>query len=753
MVTKPRNLKLKTLVFAIGLLAGRMGGVARPPQRQSSAKPPAPSEIRISAPSVVVDVIVTDRKGRYVPNLTAKDFAVSEDEVPQRIVTFVPPASFGPKTEPPQRAREKTVEVQRRSQMPPPASTPQLAPGNKQPDFDDLQFISLVMDMGDMRPADRHAACEAAMQYLNQDLSDYVSIYSIEQNKLQPLLPFSRDRDAAERAIQVLDGRTPSGYLTTNERSETEHEIAELKQKESDDEGSGAALGDRLQWLALQSTLWNEAPYQARAVLGALRAVARTLATLPGRKNVVLFSDGFMNSRSDADQVAEAINEANRANLTFYVIDASGLSVGKELLSAESTEATGEHLTRGEIEGPPVPDTVAAEMNEMTQAGPEPTFGTDKFDWAEHIALSDPDSDLETIATGTGGLMIRNRNDLLGGLERVASDLRDCYTLVYEPTNTNYDGAFRRIRVTVNQPGLELRYRKGYWAVPDTAGTLATPATAQLINAAEAGTLQPVFHPAMNAAELGARDGKWSAVASVLVPGKEVRFSKSADFYTAGATFVVVVTDRDGNLLGAYQRNFDFRLDEKKYQEFRETNFDLTGQVAIQQAQPLTVQVILQFSDGRVAVAGEQLSVPSGDGKMYMTSLVLADSVKPIDQHVADPSNPLQASGYEISLAPAYDFPQDALISAYFGLRNIHISPITNEPDLRVSSAIEADGKVVKSFPDVEINALRPGRNDFDFIEPLNLKNLGPGKYTFEVVVKDILTDFSVNASAGFYIR
>jgi hypothetical protein len=54
------------------------------------------------APSVIVDAIVTDKKGRHASDLTAEDFRVYEDDAPQKIVTFVPPViEDAPPTEEP----------------------------------------------------------------------------------------------------------------------------------------------------------------------------------------------------------------------------------------------------------------------------------------------------------------------------------------------------------------------------------------------------------------------------------------------------------------------------------------------------------------------------------------------------------------------------------------------------------------------------------------------------------------------------
>lgn len=74
-----------------------------PPQNaETQAAAAQEASLKVEAPSVIADVIVTDKKGRHVSGLAAEDFRVYEDEAPQKIVTFVPPViEAAPSTEEP----------------------------------------------------------------------------------------------------------------------------------------------------------------------------------------------------------------------------------------------------------------------------------------------------------------------------------------------------------------------------------------------------------------------------------------------------------------------------------------------------------------------------------------------------------------------------------------------------------------------------------------------------------------------------
>ncbi len=72
---------------------------------------------------------------------------------------------------------------------------------------------------------------------------------------------------------------------------------------------------------------------------------------------------------------------------------------------------------------------------------------------------------LQSVAEDTGGRAFLNTNDIRGAIRHAADDARMTYVLGYYPTNEIWDGRFHRVEVKVNRPGVEVRHRKGYFAV------------------------------------------------------------------------------------------------------------------------------------------------------------------------------------------------------------------------------------------------------------------------------------------------
>lgn len=146
----------------------------------------------------------------------------------------------------------------------------------------------------------------------------------------------------------------------------------------------------------------------AMATLDVLDALAAGLAAMPGPKTVVLLSDG-LTWKADLIRLAgtlrNVVGSFARAGARVYAVD-----------------------TRG-IEGA-------------------------------------PDHGLNSLAVDTGGKVLFNLNNIGTALDEIAVDTNTYYVIGYQPTNTQLDGKYRAIDVRINRPGLTVRARKGYLALP-----------------------------------------------------------------------------------------------------------------------------------------------------------------------------------------------------------------------------------------------------------------------------------------------
>jgi VWFA-related protein len=154
-----------------------------------------------------------------------------------------------------------------------------------------------------------------------------------------------------------------------------------------------------------------------------LEVVARGLAKIPGRKTVVFMSEGFFveDARSALQTLAA---QAARSGITIYSID------GRGLINGMSTN----------------PDVTRMDRARTTS-----------FDTGE---------DGPTILTeGTGGLMVRNIDDVTRAFGLIVRDTSTYYVIGYQPDNATMDGKVRKIEVKSDLPGVKVRARKSYAAV------------------------------------------------------------------------------------------------------------------------------------------------------------------------------------------------------------------------------------------------------------------------------------------------
>jgi VWFA-related protein len=167
--------------------------------------------------------------------------------------------------------------------------------------------------------------------------------------------------------------------------------------------------------------------------------------------------DRFALSQLDnALQFRLLLDEANRANASFYPIDPRGLAVFDEAIVPAAGVGVGPNAN--------------------------PTISPAE----DGARLAARNTSLRTLAEATDGLAVVNTNDLGRGLRRIADDLSSYYLLGYYSSG-KLDGRFHAITVRVKRPGVQVRARRGYLAATEAAAaTIAAPPTVAPAAAANA---------------------------------------------------------------------------------------------------------------------------------------------------------------------------------------------------------------------------------------------------------------------------
>jgi VWFA-related protein len=381
--------------------------------------------IRANTRLVVVDVVVTDKKGQPVTGLKAQDFVIEENGKKQRIGVFTPP---GAPQAPPQPLPPGLLS--NRPEYLRPAGVPTvllLDAANshfKDQAYGRLQMLKYVADQSD-------SGAPMAVMTLT--------------DRLHVLQEFTSDPKVLATAIKNL---RPQEQILQAETSPTSPSGS------ADAIGSGpgttAAIEIAQSQVAAFQSVVTGYNLELRTVLTiqAMTDLSRLLAGLPGRKNVV-----WLTSEFPFDLIPQDRNLSDAEYKDDLPASGSQRPVGLNAagsLAAESRQLHGEGIRQAESQLASADVAIyPVDMRGIMTGGID-------------VAGS---GTMEEIAAETGGKAYTNQNEIRVGIALAASDTKASYSLGYYPDNKKWDGKYRSIKVKVDQGDTQIRYRKGYFAI------------------------------------------------------------------------------------------------------------------------------------------------------------------------------------------------------------------------------------------------------------------------------------------------
>jgi VWFA-related protein len=258
---------------------------------------------------------------------------------------------------------------------------------------------------------------------------------------------------------------------------------------------------------------------------------------------------------------SEVMERANRFNVTFYPFDTRGLAAFDRHIGMRDDrirDDPGEWPNRDARVRDPAEHERWRRMGELER---------------DRDALTQRLHSMRALAENTDGIAIVNTNDLDGGAQRIVDDLSMYYLLGYYSTNTQLDGKWRKITVRVKRPGVDVRARRGYRALqPEDMLTLtAAPAASGGAGEAAASAESGAFDAAL-ASLAGVRPNlPWRAHAAWLFDhgaagGRRGRVWVTAELdpatardpgWAAGGTLAVSLASADGTPLAETQARLE----------------------------------------------------------------------------------------------------------------------------------------------------------------------------------------------------
>ncbi len=745
-------------ILAALMMASAWGAHAQQaePQVAEASTPTIKTETRL----VLVDTVVTDKKGAYIRDLTQKDFRVWEDNKEQAIKSF----SF---------ENDSSGVGDRR------------------------RYLILFFDNSTMTINDQAKARDAALKFLNANTgaNRYIAIVDFG-GTLHVTQNFTSDAERLKKVVQNIKFSAVSPNVVS--------------------ESAPPMLTPSLGIPQLSSA---QADFGVRTMLLALRNMAKGVSAVPGRKTLVLFSAGFPLDPADPStperesELTAAIDSCNKANVAVYPIDVRGLvtpvsaapqwqinpdSPGRLITATLNLDADGKgeqgparlvYVQRGGTGGgggggghsgggsgggstghggTGNPGGGTHGSGNTGRGGGGGSTITNPLPVAPYsqsrtiIPISDAQGNqqvLYELAKGTGGFVIVNSNDLLGGLEKIAQEQNQYYVLGYTPPASG-EGTCHSLKVKVDRGDTILRSRSGYCNVRPTDLLAGKPVEKDLENratASQAGTvaatmLAPYFYTSANTARVNL---------AIEMPSSAVKFEKVKGKEHAEVNVLGLAYNVDGSVAARFSDKVEFDFDSKEELEnFNKKPYHYENQFEVASGK-YNLKVVFSSGGQGFGKLEMPLLVDNYDGKQFsMSAVALSKELHPVGQSgnsldaaLLEDRVPLVAQGMQIVPTGAHIFKKTDVVVFYVEMYDPLLTE-ANPPNLGIQMLV-LDRKTGEKK--VNTGGPAPAGKAGNPVVAMGLKlpvdQLPPGSYQLEVRGTDSAGRFTRVRTADFEVE
>jgi VWFA-related protein len=469
--------------------------------------------------------------------------------------------------------------------------------------------------------------------------------------------------------------------------------------------------------------------FGTRNMILALGNLGRSLGVLPGRKIVILFTGTLQSSSDSKSEVRGAIEAANKSGVAFYPVDVRPVfaqtNPGDTL--GGTPQSGGYRRMGGGPGGGPQGDSdnLGSPLPDSGSSSQEILFG---------------------LANGTGGFVVRNTTDLLGGLQNIAREQNQYYALTYVAPESK-EGTCHAIRVKVDRKQTTVRSRTSYCTEKPLdllAGTAAAKELEQRAAATQTGDIAasielPYFYLSPNVARVNL---------AMEIAADALKFQNQKGKLHAEVDLLGIASTPDGSVAARFSDavKFDFEnqaeIDKLKGKRFHyEKEFKIApGQYGFAMA----------FSSGGQSFGKLEVPLevePRKAGELALSSLVLSKETHPAADlglnsgvSIGD-RTPLVAQGVQVIPAGSNQFVKSEQASFYFEVYDPNPASVTAQVRIlgrKTAAPIWDSGLSKLSVP-------QQGGN-------LPISSLAPGSYQLEVTASDP-SGKQVKRTADFEVR
>jgi VWFA-related protein len=628
-------------------------------------------EVKLSVSLVQVDAVVTDKQRRQVTDLKASDFEIFEDGVPQQVTH----CSY----------------VRTSAATAPPSGPSGPGPGVRlRPDqvrrtivFVVARFLGDVDDFDMVATANENAAAarNALTKFVDEEMrpGDLVAIVR-SQSGVGALQQLTADRQVLKEAIKYIRPEfTADGNVSDAARSGTGDLSFSPALRGSrtpiGTEGSIGASQRAAEERTRAALAGGGSGLYAAGTLGTVQYVLRGLGAVPGRKAVVVLTNGeapflLAGSRKilptdDTSDLQTALmqsisDQAARVSAAVYGVDVRGLQTfmpGADALGSGGADA--------------VAEAVSAEF--QSQAS------------------------IADIARRTGGFLVHGTNDIAGGLRATAEDQDGYYLLAYTPAESTFNlkttgHPYHRLRVRVKRADLTVRSRTGFYAVAADAEhpTRATSKAEQLADAIASPFAGAGIRVRLTPAFGYSRQKKGVIRCFVHVDARDLTLTPEPDGWTKITLDVgVVALDGSGVPINQTADTYSIRIAGETLVRVQKWGLVHSVDVPVKKTGLHQLRIAVRDAgSGRIGSAFEHVTVPDvANGKLALSSVVLRD-------------RPGQNAGgsADVVSAALRRFKAGTALEYSVAIYNAKLDKATKQPQLTCELRLYRDGTLVETL-------------------------------------------------------
>lgn len=700
-------MRLLAIVLSTQMFVGGLAQQPSPtptPSPTTQERPPQPEPddvVRITTNLVQVDAVITDKDGKLVTDLKPEEVEIYEDGREQKITNF----SFN------------LSDVSSSSRDSKPTAVDKNAPvlPSRVKTEDIRRTIALVVDDLGLSFESTYYVRRALKKFVDEQMQpgDLVAIVRTSGG-MGALQQFTTDKRqlyaAIERVKFYMSGRAGISAFASIEPPTPGERGAEID-----------AANEEL-------NQFREDVF-AVGTLGAVQYVVRGLRELPGRKSILLISDGFrifsagdpLRNYRTLLKLQNLVDEAGRAAVVIYTMNATGL----------------------QTLGITAADNLSGRDLQQLQAALS----------SRRTAAFETQEGLDVLARQTGGIAIKNTNDLSSGIRRVLQDQRGYYLIGYRPDQSTFNvrggrRQFHRLSLKIKRPGkFNVRMRQGFLGITDEERPKPRTLAQQLFAALVSPFGATGVH--LRLTSLFGSDGKTgSFIRSLLhIDANDLTFTKEADGSYKSVIDVAAITFGDNGVpIDQLGKTYQIRVSESEHKRLLRDG--LVYYVTVPIKKPGAYQLRMSLRDSaseRIGSASQFIEAPDIKKKRLALSGVILRAQSPVQTGgaLASAAGEGREEGNAQASAAVRQFKPGTVIEYGFFIYNAKLDKASSRPQLITQVKLFRDGKEI--FTGKEIPFDSSGQTDLQRLAAGGAIQLGrslePGDYVIHVIVTDSLAD------------